>query len=226
MIRQETHLQQMLTQLRTRLLVMCAATGIALDDACEALRTGNVGRASAVVEGDAAIDELENEIDAMALSLMVRAQPVAHDLRFVVGTLRMVVDLERIGDEAASIAERAILMQGLTPLPVMEAVLGLMETAKTAYKDAVEAFRSNDIPKALKLCRMEDEMTQQEVVVLQHIMESVCSREQADLPYTTMHSILICRALNRISRRSANIAEHAYFIANGVSIKHKRPQAD
>ena len=115
MTSQETRLQQMLVTLRTRLLVMCAATGLALDDACRALKEGDVGRASAVIDGDDAINALENEIDEKALSLLARVQPVAGDLRFVVIALRMVADLERIGDEAASIAERTLIMQGLPP---------------------------------------------------------------------------------------------------------------
>ncbi len=222
MTRQETQLQQMLTQLRTRLLVMCASTGIALEEACAAFITGNVGRAEAVLEGDAAIDALENEIDAMALSLMVRSQPVAHDLRFVVGALRMVIDLERIGDEAADIAERVILMQGLPPLPVMDELVRLMKSAGTHYNTAVEAFRSGNVEQALVICRLEDEMTQEEVHTLQHIMESSCERGENNPPYSALHSILICRSLNRISRRSVNIAEHAIFIAEGRDMKHKK----
>ena len=101
----ETQLQQMLTQLRTKLLMMGAAVGIALDEAGAALMEGNAGRAAAVVDGDAAINAMENEIDELALSVLVRNQPVAHDLRFVVGALRMVIDLERIGDLAENIVE-------------------------------------------------------------------------------------------------------------------------
>ena len=111
----ETQLQQGLTQLRTRLLVMGAAVGIAVDEACAALESGNTGRAIAVVDGDAAINALENEIDEMALSLLVRNQPMAQDLRMVVGALRMVIDLERIGDEAAGIAERSIILREKLP---------------------------------------------------------------------------------------------------------------
>lgn len=77
MQQQETHLQQMLVTLRTRLLVMCASTSIALEDAGTALIHKDVGRANAVIDGDEAIDALENDIDDKALSLLARAQPVA-----------------------------------------------------------------------------------------------------------------------------------------------------
>ena len=219
----ETHLEQSLTQLRTRLLVMCASVGIALDEACDALMSGNVGKACAVVDGDATVNAMENEIDEMALSILVRNQPVAQDLRFVVAALRMVIDLERIGDEAASIAERAVVLHETLPPPVMDAVHALMETAKRSYQHSVEAFRALDGSKSLALCRMDDESTQEEVRALQRIMEYFCLEGPAGenmQAYTGMHGILICRALNRICRRSANIAEHTYFIAKGINIKH------
>ena len=86
MNQQENYLQQMLVTLRTRLLVMCASVGIALEEADKALAANDPGRAAAVIESDAAIDELENDIDDMALRLLARTQPVAGDLRFVVRT--------------------------------------------------------------------------------------------------------------------------------------------
>ena len=105
--------RQMLATLRTRLLVMFAHVGIALDESGKALAQDDAARALAVQEGDAVIDDLENEIDELCLRVMARLQPVAGDLRFVVAALRMVVDLERIGDEAAAIAERVLLLHEL-----------------------------------------------------------------------------------------------------------------
>lgn len=219
----ETQLDQSIAQLRTRLLVMCASVGIALDEACDALENGNVGKACAVVDGDAAINDLENHIDELALSILVRHQPVAQDLRFVVGALRMVIDLERIGDEAASIAERVLVMHETLPEPVMDAVRALMRTAKKSYKGGVDAFHALDGSKALAHCRLEDESTQEEVKALQHIVEYFCLETHAgtgEKSYTGLHGILICRSLNRICRRAANMAEQTYFIAEGVNIKH------
>lgn len=217
MTTQETHLQHMLVTLRTRLLVMCAATGLALDDACKALMEGDVGRASAVIDGDASINALENEIDDRALSLLARTQPVACDLRFVVSALRLVVDLERIGDEAASIAERTILMQGMGPLPLLNDMKMLMDTARGLYNDAVTAFRENDKTLALRVSRGDDDATQMEVRIIQGVMQN----PRMD-PQMAIHTILIMRSLNRVWRRSANIAEHVYFVLDGISIKHKQ----
>ena len=219
----ETLLQQALMQLRTKIMVMGAAAGIAVDEACAALRTGNIGRAIAVVDGDAAINSLENDIDAMALSLLVRHQPVAQDLRLVVGALRMVIDLERIGDEAASIAERTLILQETLPLPVMDAVNDLMETARESYQAAMDAFKNDDARAALAVIENNDECAQKEVLALHHSMEHFCREPGAarnNRSQLGMHGILICRSLNRICRRAANIAEHVYFITHGINIKH------
>ena len=223
----ETQLEHGVTQLRTRLLVMCAAVGIAIEDACSALATGNMGRASAVVDGDAAVDALENEIDEMALSLLVRHQPVARDLRFIVAALRMVIDLERMGDEAVSIAERAIIVHERLPEPVLSGIEPLMTAASASYKSAVEAFRTEDAPRALELCRNDAESTQVEVNALHRIMEyswSDSGGTKGNQAYIGMNGILICRSLNRIFRRSANIAEQTYFIVEGVNMKHVPPE--
>ena len=220
----ETQLQQMLTQLRTKLLMMGAAVGIALDEACAALKEGDSVRAAEVVDGDAAINAMENEIDELTLSILVRNQPVAQDLRFVVGASRMVIDLERIGDEAASIAERVVTMEEALPEGVLEAAGVLMLSAITMYVQAMDAFRTANKEAALKFCRVDDEIARQEVTALRRVMEFFCGRQNGmpkGMSYDGMNGILICRSLNRICRRCSNIAEHTYFIVEGVNIKHK-----
>ena len=222
----ETQLQQMVTQLRTKLLMMGAAVGIALDEACAALEEGNAIRAAAVVDGDAAINAMENEIDELTLSLLVRNQPVAHDLRFVVGTTRMVIDLERIGDEAASIAERVVTMEKNLPAPVLQAAGDLMRSAVAMYIKAMDAFRTANKDAALRLCRVDDDIARQEMAALRHVMEFFCGEpdgQRKRISYEGMNGILICRSLNRICRRCSNIAEHTYFIVEGVNIKHQKP---
>ncbi len=224
----ETQLQQMLTQLRTKILMMGAAVGIALDEACTALEEGNAIRAAEVVDGDAAVNAMENEIDQLALSLLARNQPVAHDLRFVVGALRMVIDLERIGDEAVSIAERTVAMEKALPPEVVRAVGVLMRSAVSLYVQAMDTFRTANKEGALRLCRVDDEIARQEMAALQRVTEYFCGgpgeldAERKGLGFEGMNGILICRSLNRICRRCANIAEHTYFVVEGVNIKHQK----
>lgn len=219
---QETnYVQELLSTLRTRLLVMCASVGIALEEATKALFSGEVGRAASVIDNDAAIDSLENEIDEMALRLLARAQPVAGDLRFVVSALRMVTDLERIADEAVNIAEQAILMHDDWKVEsIPQQLHDMAHFAGTAFNEAVRIFREADAQTALRLVKNVDEAAQGEVRLLQGIMDGlVCSSMDRRL---AMHLMLITHAMARIWRRSTNIAEHVYFISRGDSLKHRR----
>ena len=221
MQQQANYLQQLLVSLRTRLLVMCASVGIALEDAGKAMAAGDPGRAASVIENDAAIDALENEIDEMALQLLARTQPVARDLRFVVSALRMVVDLERIGDEAVSMAEQAILMQDKPGFGVIPHVREMYYKASEAFDRAVRVFRENNAEDALHMLRGDEEAVQCEVRIIQEIMEGLSDPESSLEPYQAMHIILVARSLTRVWRRSINIAEQVYFINQGESLKHK-----
>ena len=224
----ETQLQYLLEQLRTRLLVMCVTVEEAVEGACDALCQNNVARAEAVIEHDSKVDELENEIDDMALSLMARTQPVARDLRFVISAVRMVVDLERIGDEAASIAERAVLMQNLSRVPEFAQLKEMMRVAQVTLNEATGAFRDADTGLALRICRGEDDITQMEMHFIQNLMARLTNSEETGSgtgAWCTMHAILIARSLNRIYRRASNIAEHTYFMVEGVSIKHRKVES-
>lgn len=225
-MQQANYLQQLLVTLRTRLLVMCASVGIALEEAGKALVTNDPGRAAAVIESDAAIDALENEIDEMALRLLARSQPVASDLRFVVTSLRMVVDLERIGDEAVSMAEQATLMQDMPGFSVIPHVRELYVSAREAFENAVRVFRENDAQGALIMSRGDDEAVQTEVRIIQGLMEGLSDPQSSLEPHQAMHIILVTRSLTRIWRRSVNIAEHVYFISRGESLKHKGESRD
>jgi len=220
----ETQLQYLLEQLRTRLLVMCVTVEEAVENACAALCQNNVARAEAVIEHDVKVDDLENEIDEMALSLMARTQPVARDLRFVISAVRMVIDLERIGDEAASIAERAVLMQSLPKFPEFTHLEDMMRMAQKALHEAIAAFREGNPALALQICRGDDDITQMEMHLIQNIMDRLTNGEANPGigGWCIMHAILIARALNRIFCRASNIAEHTYFMVEGVSIKHRK----
>lgn len=225
-MQQANYLQQLLVTLRTRLLVMCASVGIALEEAGKALVANDPGRAAAVIESDVAIDALENEIDEMALRLLARSQPVASDLRFVVTSLRMVVDLERIGDEAVSMAEQATLMQDMPGFSVIPHVRELYVSAREAFENAVRVFRENDAQGALIMSRGDDEAVQTEVRIIQGLMEGLSDPQNRLEPQQAMHIILVTRSLTRIWRRSVNIAEHVYFISRGESLKHKGENRD
>lgn len=229
MHKKETHLQQMLSQLRTRLLVMFTAVGIAVEESSAALIGANEGKAQAVIDGDGVINDKENEIDELALSILVRNQPVAQDLRFVVAALRMVGELERIGDEAVDIAARTLTLYDSKHELEKDVVSPLLHKAKELFANALEAFKSLDSDLAIGISRGNNDFDQMEMKALNHVMNLIAEAEvqqPLDNPYGSescvlTQTILIVRSFNRICHRSVNIAEQVYFISQGVNIKHK-----
>lgn len=220
MTKEDIRLQEMVVTLRTRLLVMCAEASIALENTQQALSQKDVGKATSVIEGDAAINALENEIDERALCILVRSQPMASDLRFVISALSIVSDLERIGDEAVSIAEHAMLMRDVLDFDSMNDVLHFMLSARAVFDATVEAFRSNDAKKAEELSQGDAEALQEEVRVLQHLMSQFGDKVHGLDSQVFMHLILVVHSLTRIWQRSVNIAEQVYFYLEGISLKH------
>lgn len=210
---------QLMDVLRGRVLLMGAWSRQALEEATEVLRTGDATKADLIMEGDSAIDALENEIDASALSLLARLQPVARDLRVIMAAVRMVPDLERIGDECVTIAQQAVLNQGPLPESVANDLVTLSTLARGMLDRALDAFRRQDAPLALAVSQFNDETAQLMVRIMGTAMEDVS--RQAVTPWASMHVILITRALDRICRRTENIAEHTYFMVEGVSLKHR-----
>ena len=222
MVLQDYTPQHMLATLRTRLLVMYAQVDIALEEAARSYEKGEAVRAIAVCDGDTAIDALENEIDELCLRLMARIKPVAGDLRFVVAALRMVVDLERIGDEAVTVAEQTVLMEDVPGRRILaDEVCGMMQRAREAFMRAMDCFREGNGEEALALRNCEDEALQNEMRIVQRLLELLRQEEgKRPDPQLVMHTLLVVRALTRIWRRSVNLAEQVYFMQHGQSLKH------
>jgi len=214
--------QHMLATLRTRLLVMFAQVDIALEEASRSYINRERARAIAVCDSDMAVDALENEIDEFCLLLMARIGPVAGDLRFVVAVLRMVTDLERIGDEAVIVAEQTILMEDASNQRILEEeIRQMMDFASTSFRQAMECFREGNDQDALALSRTEDDAIQHEMRIMQKLFEEVREEKEKRVdPQIVMHTLLVARALTRILRRSVNLAEHVYFMLKGDILRH------
>ena len=201
-------------------LIMGSKTQQALDDAAIAVLNHDLPRAAAVLDGDTDIDDLENQIDEATLNILARTQPVARDLRFLMSVVRMVLDLERIGDESVVVAEQVTLSDKPIPSIVEKDLRALCTRTSTMLRNSLLAFQNGDAPSALAVSRYDDETAQMMVNIFQKLMQAVGDRTLE--PWDSMHIVLITRALDRVCRRAENIAEHAYFMVEGVSLKHRR----
>ncbi len=222
---QECYIQQLIVSLRTRLLVMGASVEIAVDNMQRAVTSLDAGTAQAVIENDDTIDALENEIDESALALLARAQPVARDLRFVVSTLRMVVDMERVGDEASSICAQVLLMADADRDRIVDLTGRHLQSSIAAFSHAMALLRADDYEAALTMKGTDDEALQSEVATIERLMKQLRDGGDGGLdPVLGMHIILMVHSLTRIWRRAANIAGHVYFASLGDSLKHGNVQ--
>lgn len=216
-------LREQLAGLRHRLLVMAQLAGDSVALARKAVENDDAALARKLVADDRLLDQLEDEIDNTALSILALNQPVARDLRLVVAALRMVVDLERIGDEAVLIAEGLLFRREAAgaPLRLMPETARLFEGAQAAFARAVEGFKRESAAE-VRRDDSDERSNQAEAVALHEVLNGPRAAGPGDFS-AAFEEILMIRSLNRIWRRSDNIAEQVWFIEKGESVKHRPP---
>lgn len=214
----ETHFHQELNRLRIIMLRMAGLAERALKKSVQALSERDIDLANEVIESDQEVDELELEVDKLGLRLLALDQPMARDLRFVVGCMRISVDMERIADEAVNIAERAILLSNRPPLPPSSAMEQLADTAIDMFKRVIDAFIGQNEALALKVCRMDDTADELNLSILKSLLDYMVHEVPA--VERSVHTIIAARCLERAADQATNIAESVIFIVRGANIKH------
>lgn len=219
MSHQETVQERQLDHLRTRLLTMCAQVEQTLLDVEQTMEDNHINRAAAIMDGDSDINALENELDTITLQLMVCVQPVAKDLRFVVGAMQMANQLERIGDEATSIAAGCMLLHETSGIPVMQELTAFLRRAHAIFTQVVSAFRDDNTQLAFTLAATEDDALQREVRCLQLALRQFLQKNLHEIRF--MQTILLTHAITRIWQHAVNMAEQTCFICTGENLKHR-----
>jgi len=213
------HFHEQLSELKQRLLDMSEKAEALIDLAVESLRERDAGKAEAVLAADHELDDLEVEVEQRAISLLALQQPMARDLRFIVGAIKISSDLERVGDHAVNIAQCTLR---LLDVPVTLAPgLEIDEMAKRAREmlgDAIDAFIRADGALGRAVCKRDDEVDALEEstfrVLLTHMMESPTTIS------SSLQLLLVSRNLERVADLATNIGEDAVYLAEGKQIKH------
>jgi phosphate transport system protein len=214
----ESRFHQELEQLKLTVLQMAALAERAMEKAVRAFLERDVALAKEVIERDQEINLLEVQVDRFILKLLALDQPMAGDLRFIVGSQRISVDLERIGDQAVNIAERAVYLSGRPPLRPIPAMEQLADTAMDMLKVALSAFINQNISQAMDVCQMDDEADELNVEVLKALLDYMVTETPAI--ERSVQTIITARCLERVADHCTNIAESVIFIVRGVNIKH------
>jgi len=214
----ERHFHHDLEALRDRLSEMAGRAETALTKAMEAVRTRNGRLAEEVFADDAGIDAIELEVEEKCLRFLGLQQPVARDLRFLVASIRLSNDMERIGDHAVNIAQSALKLSRMAPIVPPDELPRLGERSRAALRDAVSAWLRDDVVLARQVCERDSEIDSDKAQVFTSLSGRML-REPESVP-GALELLLISRNLERVGDLSTNIAEEAIFVAEARVIKH------
>jgi phosphate transport system protein len=212
------HYEEQLRTLKDRLLLMCHHAEQMVADSIHALVERRPSLAQEVIQRDDALDRLEIEIDNLCYEILALEQPVARDLRFIATALKIVRDIERIGDIAVNIAERA---NELLQEPELKRLIDLSfmaEAAQRILKESLDAFVNSDAEMAEKVIRDDNAIDD----VYEQILRELLTYMMED-PRTISRAlklIFIAKHLERVGDHSANIAEMVIFLVRGQDIRH------
>ncbi len=210
--------------IKEAVLTMAGLVEKSLDDANRAMTSRDSGLARSVIEADETIDRYEVEIDQLASAFIVRHQPAAGDLRFILVAIKMGPELERIGDHAVNIARRVL---DLNEQPLLKPLIDLprmINLARAMVSDAVAAFVARDSRAAREVIGRDDEVDQ---LYLQLFRELVSF--MIEDPHTITRAIdllFVARFAERIADQATNISEEVVYLVEGVPIRHQPFEGD
>ena len=193
-------------------------------DATRALVRRDTALASEVVQRDAQIDQLEREIEAFCVRLIALRQPMAADLRVIIGAMKASNDLERIGDYARNAAKRAIVLASLPPLGSLNGFERMAHLVQENLKAAMDAFVANDADAARRVWEADEPVD----AIYNGIFRELLTFMMEDPRNITAatHMLFIAKNLERIGDHTTNIAERIHFAVRGDSLPEERPKAD
>jgi phosphate transport system protein len=209
-----------LEAIRSKVLLMGGLVESQLRDAMDCFRTGNAVQAEQVIKGDENVNRLEVTLDDTCSHLIVKRQPAANDLRTVMATIKVITDLERIGDEATKIARAAktILGRDAAAISHYETVRVIAASAGDMLHDALDAFARLDAKQAAKLIA-QDQLIDHE---FRSIMRNLITFMMED-PRTisaALDTLWVAKAIERIGDHAKNIAEYVIYVVEGKDIRH------
>ena len=214
----KTHLHKELDALKVKLLEMVALTERALHDAIRAYVERDQDLAEEVIAQDSRINALDVEIDNTCLELLARECPVAQDLRFLLGCIRISIDVERIADEAVNIAEHSLTLSNRLPLPFQKDISFMAQKAANMLALSIQSLTAKDPEMALKVRNMDDNVDALHHATIKKIIKFMVSEVPAI--ERSVYTINIVKRIERIGDLATNIAESVVFIFKGINIRH------
>lgn len=218
------HFEEELQQLKEKLLRMSSLVEDSISLSIKSLVERDSLLANKVLDQDDLIDQIEIEIDNLCLKLLALQQPQARDLRFIASSMKIVNDLERMGDLAVNIAHRSL---DLLKAPLLKPLIDIPRMAKCAQamlKDSLNAFVNDDVQLARDVLKRDDEVDDLNVQIFRELL-TYMPQEPSSIQ-RAVDLILVAKNLERIADHSTNIAEDVIYIVEARVVKHHMDQAE
>ncbi|MBC5733039.1 MULTISPECIES: phosphate signaling complex protein PhoU [Lawsonibacter] len=205
-----------LQELNYEMINMSAAAEDAIDVVTESLSSSDDAAAKAAIEMTRSMDQMERDIENRCLRLLLQQQPVARDLRTISAALKMVTDLQRIGDQCANIAEISLLLQQQKQDRTLLDIRTMSQKASVMVKRSIFAYVNRDDEAARAVIALDDEIDEFFRTIKGELVELIVeNREAAD---QAIDLIIIAKYLERIADHAVNIAQWAIFCVTGALV--------
>jgi phosphate transport system protein len=208
-----------LASLRNNVLMMAGLTERSLDRAMKGLFDRNDNLCVNAIADDEEIDQLEKQIDKDGVDILLRFQPLASDLRRVVSAMKLSSNLERIADQATSIARRARKLNQHPPLPEVELIAPMRAQAMSMFKDSLDAYVREDVELGRAIVPRDETLDELNRVVSRKLIERMA--QDPDQLRGYLNLMFISRHLERVGDHATNIAEDAVYAAAAEDIRHQ-----
>jgi phosphate transport system protein len=216
------HLERDLDNLQRDLLALAASAEEAIHKAIRALQERETDVAEQVIAEDNQIDQEENHVEEECLKILALHQPVAVDLRRITAALKINTDLERMADLAEDIAERALHLSQLPPVPIPGKLQRMTDLTTSMVRQSLDAFVNLDARLARRVCRLDDEVDRYNNEIIRELIELM--QRSPDMVEPGLSLFSATRHLERIADHATNIAEDVVYLVEGEIIRH-RPAA-
>jgi phosphate transport system protein len=213
------HFLRALEDLSKDVLLMGGTVESAVGRAVRALLERDVREAQAVVDGDREVNLLELRIDEECLKILALHQPAARDLRFVTGVMKIINDLERCGDLAVNIAERALVIANLPPSPTPQALVEMADRARKMLTSSLDALVAQDPKRAVETLKMDSPIDDLLRGLYAEMEASMCKDPSAIA--RGLHVLSAAKNLERIADHACNVAEDVVYMVEGTVLRHK-----
>ncbi len=214
--------EQELQRLRNLLTEMGGIVESQLALAAKAVVTQDGAAATRALEQDPRVDELERNAQQLVIRLLALRQPVADDLRQIVAALKTAGDLERIGDYAANVAKRSIVLGEFTTMFSMAGLAHMFRMVQDNLKLVIDAVGANDAAGAAQVWRSDDMIDEIHNTLFRELVTYMMEDPRNITPCT--HLLFIAKNLERIGDHATNIAEIVYYAATGEALPDERPK--